>query len=303
MRRSIRSGKGSAFTLIELLVVIAIIAILAAILFPVFAQARAKARAISCLSNLRQLGTATMAYVQDYDETYPCGWLPDGGNGSMTGTIQWRVAIQPYVQKINTGPLNRDTVGSFSSGTNFSIYSCPDLPANTQFGPTSYGYNAARSGMTNGWTDAGGGGAANKYLGKSMAAIRRPASLVMFSDAAQVSGSRNLDPNFTGSGNGSGNCNGYETNNGANATGDCGPYRFNPTVWKANNPWGSVDWSMGVPGVGGDGDWDVNDARRPHARHNGFINAVFADGHAKALNGNSLKVKLGTSEDVWHDHD
>ena len=61
----------SAFTLIELLVVIAIIAILAAILFPVFAQAREKARAISCISNEKQIGTATMMYVQDYDETMP----------------------------------------------------------------------------------------------------------------------------------------------------------------------------------------------------------------------------------------
>ncbi len=59
------------FTLIELLVVIAIIAILAAILFPVFAQAREKARSASCLSNLKQTGTALVMYVQDYDECYP----------------------------------------------------------------------------------------------------------------------------------------------------------------------------------------------------------------------------------------
>jgi prepilin-type N-terminal cleavage/methylation domain-containing protein/prepilin-type processing-associated H-X9-DG protein len=63
----------SAFTLIELLVVIAIIAILAAFLFPVFARAREKARQISCLSNLKQIGLATQMYASDYDETYPGG--------------------------------------------------------------------------------------------------------------------------------------------------------------------------------------------------------------------------------------
>src|SRR5437868_14017802 len=60
-----------AFTLIELLVVIAIIAILAAILFPVFAQAREAARKATCQSNLKQMGSAFMMYIQDYDEKYP----------------------------------------------------------------------------------------------------------------------------------------------------------------------------------------------------------------------------------------
>src|SRR5262245_3304503 len=66
-----RCRSRSAFTLIELLVVIAIIAILAAILFPVFAQAREKARQATCMSNLKQLGVGVMMYVQDYEGTYP----------------------------------------------------------------------------------------------------------------------------------------------------------------------------------------------------------------------------------------
>jgi len=88
------------FTLIELLVVIAIIAILAAILFPVFAKAREKARQTSCLSNSRQLATAVLSYVQDYDETFPVGcpdWWWTGGNGQPRC---WSDAIDPYMKNI-----------------------------------------------------------------------------------------------------------------------------------------------------------------------------------------------------------
>jgi len=90
-----------AFTLIELLVVIAIIAILAAILFPVFAQAREKARATACISNEKQIGLAIMQYVSNYDETWPSGRLFNelysSPNSFPTG-IGWSQQVSPYVK-------------------------------------------------------------------------------------------------------------------------------------------------------------------------------------------------------------
>src|SRR5947207_4251933 len=115
-----------AFTLIELLVVIAIIAILAAILFPVFAQAREKARATSCLSNIKQISMATLMYKQDYDEDFPYwNWVRQsdvGGCGSNPGCGHmenlWFNVLYPYTK----------------SG---QVYACPDdgsylTPANSQ---------------------------------------------------------------------------------------------------------------------------------------------------------------------------
>jgi prepilin-type N-terminal cleavage/methylation domain-containing protein/prepilin-type processing-associated H-X9-DG protein len=123
MSRSYRAASRSAFTLIELLVVIAIIAILAAILFPVFAQAREKARQSTCLSNFKQLGTSVMMYVQDYDEMYPLTWY----NGSAVATQDSvpLVMLQPYLRNWGISECPSDP-----NGVN-SRYNASGLPAPT----------------------------------------------------------------------------------------------------------------------------------------------------------------------------
>src|SRR6201985_294498 len=90
-------SRPNAFTLIELLVVIAIIAILAAILFPVFAQARESARRTSCLSNVKQMGLAFAMYNQDYDETTPAVIHLNGSNADPDF---WSI-IQPYIKNVS----------------------------------------------------------------------------------------------------------------------------------------------------------------------------------------------------------
>jgi prepilin-type N-terminal cleavage/methylation domain-containing protein/prepilin-type processing-associated H-X9-DG protein len=102
--RQQQKSRVRGFTLIELLVVVAIISLLAAILFPVFARAREQARKAACMSNLKQIGLAINMYVQDYDETYPVGYMnylavnPDWYGNPNVDSVMWYTVLQPYVK-------------------------------------------------------------------------------------------------------------------------------------------------------------------------------------------------------------
>jgi prepilin-type N-terminal cleavage/methylation domain-containing protein/prepilin-type processing-associated H-X9-DG protein len=157
--------KRRGFTLIELLVVIAIIAILAAILFPVFAQAREKARGATCLSNLKQIGLGMMMYAQDYDERLCNSFYCVNGASSCSGlpALRWRDLIDPYMR-------NRDVRG------------CPSALGLPGMVPTS----------NPGWSASYG-----YYSGvrsRALATIQNPAGTVLICDGARFNDTSNPDP-------------------------------------------------------------------------------------------------------------
>ena len=116
-------NKQAGFTLIELLVVVAIVALLAALLFPVFAKARARGRQTACLSNLRQLGLATSQYAQDFDDRYPYG-----GDPTDLDSYGWAIKLKgvywPAVQQMQ---LNGQTIPNVMAGyvKDREIWHCP----------------------------------------------------------------------------------------------------------------------------------------------------------------------------------
>jgi prepilin-type N-terminal cleavage/methylation domain-containing protein/prepilin-type processing-associated H-X9-DG protein len=169
MRRNHRSG----FTLIELLVVIAIIAILAAILFPVFAQAREKARQSACISNVKQMGLAAVMYAQDYDEIYPgmWQWNPGGIQAHSPYLYPPGFDLKVAEQVCQTCPYVK----------NAQVYSCPSRGGNIY----SYGY--AYPTMWGGYPLIPNS-AYGFPTGPSMADFSHPADTVMIMDSGKWAG-------------------------------------------------------------------------------------------------------------------
>ena len=243
--------KRKGFTLIELLVVIAIIAILAAILFPVLAKAREKARQTTCTSNLKQLALAVVQYTQDYDETPPCGtWLPQS-TGYYTLGMGWGGQIYSYVK--STG-----------------VYVCPDdVAANPGGGlyPVSYAYN---QNIVIGYPYV----AATSYAGlncANLSKINSPVMTVLFTEVtlngANVDlthGELNANDGLTHSPVGNGLM-------GASTSG------VTATIY-----------STGIQGAAGQSTAWLNGATDPHlptGRHSDAANYAFWDGHVKWLKG------------------
>ena len=250
-----------AFTLIELLVVIAIIAILAAILFPVFAQAREKARQTTCISNLKQVGLAMNQYVQDYDETFPMGgrYYYEAPAPSDWALFNWQTAISPYVK-------NGQRIESWYSGggivSDGGMWTCPSVGTSRNL------YGAHSYLLPNLWKAPTDPGKYNNGLVrevKGLKDVRRPAEIVMVIERGVNTA---YDPPVSGD-----------------------DASFNVNFWEyGGQVWPPV-WEG--PNSGAQYDRDVNDSTwawpntiglyHPRYRHNKTSNMLFADGHVKAM--------------------
>ena len=293
-------GNRRAFTLIELLVVIAIIAILAAILFPVFAQAREKARQASCLSNLKQLGTATIMYTQDYDEGYYAHrYNCDGGTGTGSASATcaqytsgqadgsaldtdsskrffWCYILQPYLKSyaVFKCPSNSaafypgdGTTAPVAAG-NPAYANAPGALGSHYGGQNSYGHN-------DGWmSPAGPFASAGQPATVTLASIPRPSSTILITDATYYG----VDP---------------DTGNAGGQTAQYYSHCSNGTDCSVENAYLSSQGSqytnywMNI----GNSKWSYNTGSTTPAqaltalptRHQNQINCEFADGHVKAI--------------------
>jgi prepilin-type N-terminal cleavage/methylation domain-containing protein/prepilin-type processing-associated H-X9-DG protein len=245
----------SAFTLIELLVVIAIIAILASILFPVFAQAREKARGITCLSNQKQIALGVVQYLQDYDDTFPMLQYDD-----LTLNRRYRIGevLTPYLKS-----------GSTTVAASGGVWTCTSAPAAYQ--PHHYGFHS----------DIFEEGPLPWHAAVSiptLAEIENPAELIGVLEKGTNDGSDSYS-NFDAS---EWNWVSYVLESG----------KYNPNLDRMDvalqKGKGDCDF---VPNKSVVPTWNNYGlcSSLPRFRHNGTTNVMFLDGHAKAMPRGGIK--------------
>jgi prepilin-type N-terminal cleavage/methylation domain-containing protein len=268
-----KANSKNAFTLIELLVVIAIIAILAAILFPVFAQAREKARQTACLSNMKQIALALVQYVGDYDETMPgasmsvpVSTLSNGGDARIPFDMQ----LMPYVKNNNVWTCLSDH-GTRNAPSDTAAYSWYDSSYEPRAIYRSYGYlasiyDAAAQPDLNTGMSTYGGGTAGLGRGYILATFDAPSDTVAFAENyASVSSAANNASSYVGA------------VNGATMT--------NCDIWKLPGP----NTDTIAPGCTGYASYVPGDG------HFGGGEYVFADGHVKWMTWSTAR-----SNDYWY---
>lgn len=248
----------NGFTLIELLVVIAIIAILAAILFPVLAQAREKGRQVTCASNQNQLAKAVLIYTTDNNSTLPPNRIVLGPLGTVLPDAERRMWVQliaPYVK-------NQD------------VFNCPSSPAKRPNPPTApfgswfdrgwfpYGYNSHIAG----WYWVGGGlpSGSDTLMVPNLSMIRKPAQFVMI---AETEAGPTESPR---------NCRGFAADN--NCFGGCDGDASRRCVLAG----------LAVSGTAGS-------APLSNARHSGGLNIALMDGHVKWFRLEAIVPRTGVT--------
>jgi len=261
-----------AFTLIELLVVIAIIAILAAILFPVFAQAREKARQITCVSNMKNLGLAFMMYVQDYDETFPMNqYYASADHQSQQHT--WAAVTAPYIKNGDT--YKDGTTGEILANGGGGIFQCPSFPSKQ-----TYNYGVHNFLIEDGdcpWNlpDANG----HHFAVNSLTAISNPADTIFVVEKGQ---SYNTGWSWSQ----------FEAGEWV-WTDYVSPVNGVPTHDGAHNElkW---DYDMAITNNGADFSWPMP-AIEPRYRHSKTCPVIFTDGHVKSM----VKGSINWGRNIW----